>query len=472
MRQRKKLTNSAVEAFTCGVYESGKRKGETKDQDVLWCGELKGFGMRLSPRSQTRTYIFVYRVKGTSKEVYVTIGRHNDPWRVDQARAKAVELKTQVLNGCNPIEIAREKREAKREQAKVDEALTVTLRAVMENYVEHKKSKHGPLRPATKLSIKETIERYLPDWLDKPMVATITRDACYARFSEMSNIDPNKHGGQGKKGAANMTFVYLRALCHWARDMYENEDGTPRIFAVNPVSRMIKKYRLNPEKARTDRIPRDRIGAVWNMLRQRAAEARSDTERTAADWVSTVLLTGMRLSESASLKRAQIDLESKTLRLLGDVVKNHNEVVLPLSEVLHSILSDRLKAIEDDSPAARRRKRVRSSEYVFPSFGRKRPYISDARATMEALSKIAGTHCSMHSLRRTYDDILKFARIDPDERRLLLNHVDGDTHSKHYSNSTDNLQHAVDAAAQWVMEQARIAGGANVIPFPAMEKTG
>jgi integrase len=189
----------------------------------------------------------------------------------------------------------------------------------------------------------------------------------------------------------------------------------------------------------------------------------------------------MRLTESAALKRTQIDLEAKTLRLLGDVedvgdgfagVKNHNDITLPLSTVLYDILLRRLEVKEDHSPAARRRRRrgsMRSTEYVFPSFGKKKPYISDARATMEAISEVAGCHCSPHTLRRTYEDILRYAKVDPDLRRVLLNHLAEDVHQASYANddSDSTLRPAVEAAAQWIVEQAAIAESANVVQFRA-----
>jgi hypothetical protein len=34
----------AVERFTCGMFTHGKHKGERKPQDILWCGQVKGFG--------------------------------------------------------------------------------------------------------------------------------------------------------------------------------------------------------------------------------------------------------------------------------------------------------------------------------------------------------------------------------------------------------------------------------------------
>jgi hypothetical protein len=91
-------------------------------------------------------------------------------------------------------------------------------------------------------------------------------------------------GEKGKKGASNLTFVYLRAICNHARELYSKDNGEFTIFATNPVSRMVKVRKLNPEKPRTGRIPKDRIGHVWLTLQQRRANARDAEDRTAADW--------------------------------------------------------------------------------------------------------------------------------------------------------------------------------------------
>jgi hypothetical protein len=68
---RAKLTNGSVERFTC---RPGRR------WDVLWDTEVKGFGLRVSEKTSTRTYFFQFRVKGSGKERNVTIGRHSDPY--------------------------------------------------------------------------------------------------------------------------------------------------------------------------------------------------------------------------------------------------------------------------------------------------------------------------------------------------------------------------------------------------------
>jgi hypothetical protein len=111
---------------------------------------------------------------------------------------------------------------------------------------------------------------------------------------------------------------------------------------------------------------------------------------------------------------------------------------------------------------------------VFPGGGKKKPYIHDARSTMDAISKVAGRHLSYHDLRRTFEDILRYAKVDPDQRRILTNHVAGDVHQASYSNddSADSLRPAMEAAAKWVLDMAKVAAaqasGANVVAL----KTG
>jgi hypothetical protein len=105
---------------------------------------------------------------------------------------------------------------------------------------------------------------------------------------------------------------------------------------------------------------------------------------------------------------------------------------------------------------------------VFPSIGRKCPYIRNATSTCDAMTKIAGQHIHPHALRRTHDDVALGVGISDDTRRMMLNHVGGaDVHARHYSNNRAVLAAAVQQVADWIIEQAKIAAGGNVIPFPS-----
>lgn len=466
---RKRLTNVMVEKFTCGVFTSGKFKGQPKPQDTIWDSEVKGFGCRLSAKMGTRTYVLVHRVKDTGKEVYITIGRHDDGWRLGSGdpqfdpRAKAQELKLKMRAGINPVEQAAQELAEKRARETRDTALATTLAQVTEHYLEHKRTKHGPLRLATKIDVRRHVEKNMSDWQDEP-IASITRDKALAKFVAITE--------RGAPSQANSCMVYLRALCNHAREMHVTPDGQYPILAVNPVTQMFRLRKPNPEKPRTGRVPLDRVGAVWSMLRKRAAEARREVDRAAADWLSMVMLTGLRLTESASMKKADVDLEAKTLHLRGEIenaqdgfegVKNHSDLILPLSETLFEILEARIKAARGDNS------RANASPYLFPSYGKKRPYVTDTRALLDAVGTAAGRRIVTHDFRRTYEDLAKAVKVDPDERRQLLNHLASDVHGQAYSNNPDPevLRPAVDAIAKYVTDAALVAESKNVLPFAA-----
>jgi integrase len=80
------------------------------------------------------------------------------------------------------------------------------------------------------------------------------------------------------------------------------------LLSHNPVD--VLKYSWHPTKARSERIPFDRIGEVWHML---AAQAQQGSvargERTAASFVQFLILTGARLSEASELTSDRTDLD-------------------------------------------------------------------------------------------------------------------------------------------------------------------
>lgn len=452
---RAKLTNSMAERLTC---PDGMR------QKVYWDTEVRGFGLRISLDGKTRTYIVQYRVKGTKQERQVTIGRHNDPWRIDDARSKANQIKIAMLAGVDPVLEAQRQQQERANQVRRDEAHATTLRQVMDDYIANKRTKHGPLRAATKADLLRHVTINLKEWADKP-VASITRDACHLKFLKMSQTAP---------GQANQCFVNLRALLNHAREMHATEDGDYPILAVNPVTRMLKLRKLNPEPVRATRIPLSRVGAVWAMLQERRQGARTVDDRTAADWVCFMLLTGCRRTESGSLRWSNVSFEDGTIHLPSEVVKNHNGITLPMSAALRELLEARKSLPKVKEKVARRRATDRpireESDFVFSSWGRT-GYITDARATMDAVAEAAATPITFHDLRRTFEDVAAECRIDSDQRRQLLNHLAADVHARHYANNRASLAGPVESIATWITGQGDVAAakasGTNVVALHA-----
>jgi integrase len=132
-----------------------------------------------------------------------------------------------------------------------------------------------------------------------------------------------------------------------------------------------------------------------------AATPVKDLDRTAADWVSTLLLTGWRASECAALEWAWLDFDAKTVKLPGDMdpesdlgfagVKTHAEVTYSLSDTLHAILKGRWELESKD---------VR---YVFPARAdNDLGHIRTAHGTMHLLAKAVGVEPQMIGKRRRH----------------------------------------------------------------------
>jgi integrase len=408
-----KLTNTKVKGIT---------KPTDKSQMFYWDGETRGFGLRITS-SGAKSWIVQGRVRGKTRRF--TLG----PFSLlscDEARQRAKVKLLEMYDGKDP---QLEKRKEK--------AQSETLREAMEDYLQHKRTKHGPLRPSSKDGIRRCVEVTFSDWADKPVIK-ITRDSCVKRFRELSKTAPIQ---------TNQAFRNLRALLNWVREKNATADGAYPVLPVNPVTQAFKQGGLvqwNKEKARTTRIPKTKIGAVWRALEEHSnSDNYITTTCISADMVAFLLLTSTRISEASKLTWDRVKLEEKVPTFHLEITKNHNPVTLPISKALHKILVRRY---------ANRRK---GNNYVFPALRGKKGYMSDPRAMFSKISEVAGSHIHPHALRRTFEDVAQFCSIDSDKRRQLLNHLANDVHGTNYANNPDpvELMPAMEKIGAWITLQ-------------------
>jgi len=451
MTNRLKLTSTAIDRL--------------REPGIYWDTQTPGLGVRVSDTGR-KTYFYKRRVKGSGKERNISLGRHGDPilhngtvrsfpFGAEDARARAAAVQAQLLAGVDPVaEQARREVEAA-VRAEQDKVLATTLREVMDDYLEHHRVKGRPLRPKTKYDYRDFMTRHFADWMPNP-VAGINRTMCDDKIREIEKTSPSQ---------AHKARVYLRMFLNYA----QTDEGEP-ILPVNPVKLM--KTKTHPSQARTRRIPAGKVGAVWSMLRRRAANPIKEVDRTGADWVSTLLLTGWRSSECAALEWSWINLDAKTVTLPGDVdpvnerafagVKTHAAITLPISDTLHAIL------------IARSELASKNDRYVFAARdGAKMPYISSAHGTMRAVAQIAGIdRISPHDFRRSAVSAMKICKVDYGDRMRLLNHSSKSVHDDYErDDDPETLRPSVNAVADHIVSAGKVAeaqeNGANVIPFPA-----
>jgi integrase len=399
-------------------------------QVFYWDDELRGFGLRVSA-SGARSYVAQGRVGTRTRRV--TIGTHGR-WTCEEARRQAREILRDMDMGVDPAE--------KRLHAA---AVGVTLRTVVSAYLGDR-----DLKPNSKADIEKHLKTSFSDWADRP-VASITRDAVLTKFRAASQRSPSQ---------ANQAFVILRALLNYARAAYRAPDGAATL-PENPVAVLSEAKLWNKEKARTSRIPINRIGAAWYRLRGLLETARTKHERTCIDYVSFLMLTGARGSEAAELTWDRLDLVEDGVSSwhLPDP-KNGRPVTFPLASELATILRARKDAKADDEV------------FVFPCWG-KDGHITDARAVLKKVSRVAGLPLTRHDLRRTFTGVALHCGLEMWKTELLTGHVPQTVTLKHYMETSDlrYLAPDLERIVGWVNAEANLVAamesGRNVVPIRA-----
>lgn len=402
-----KLTKTAMDRLRA-PHPSGKQK-------LVWDAELKGFGLLLSGKTTARTYI-VQRRLPDGRERRVTIAGVAE-WEaagktVDDARAEAAKLLVDLRAGRDP---------------KVERRAGLTVQQVLDEYVATRTS----LRQRSKDGMQKIADRYLSDWLDRPLRQitgdmvderhrTIQRDVA-AREKERQREATERARKRAKEKkpegrarppqddehairrtghhSADGAMVVLRALWNFAAERDPNLHALP-----NPVQRLRRAWFRSPQKDRRERRVRsEQLPAFHGAVR--ALES-----TTARDYVLLLLYTGLRREEAASLKWTDLDFAERVIRIPSARTKAGRRLDLPMSDLVHELL------------VARRAKG--KEEYVFPADS-ERGYIAEPRYPLGEVAKATGIYVSAHDLRRTYIGIAEATDMSPYALKALVNHSAG-----------------------------------------------
>ncbi|QQR39466.1 tyrosine-type recombinase/integrase [Devosia rhizoryzae] len=403
--------------------------------EIHWDDRVSGYGLRVTANG-VRAFIAQGRIKG--KAVIITIGRFG-LFTEDQARRRAQAILQQMRDGIDP-----------RAAKKAEEAERVTLRQVMEAYV----NRPGKLKPSSKAEVRRHVEQVFATWLDRP-IASITEDDIRKRHREMAT-----KGLRGKgpaPGQANLSMTTLRALINFASRQYRRADGSP-LFLFNPVD--VLKDHWAKLGTRTQRyIDKRGIGTVWNALHDARTSPKNQDALAGIDLTLFLLLTGARRNEGAMLTWDRVNISDDPAACWWHLPdpKNGREVFLPLNSQAVAVLRERQK--------------LTISKFVFSSRS-KTGHVTDPRAPMELVSKIAGKTLSCHDLRRTYTNIsMRECLIEKFRTDLLTCHVpaQADVTARNYLDLTrlDWLYPECQRIGDWIEQQGHITAGDNVVPLRA-----
>ena len=258
----------------------------------LWDSELKGFGLKVTPKGR-KTYLVQYRFKAGSTKRF-TIGPHGSPWTPDLARQEAIRVLADVAKGVDPA--------AEKARAKAD----MTVAALCDRYlVEATRSK----KPRTVKMDKGRIEGHVKPLLGRKLVSAVTKLDLEKFMLDVAAGKTAKHEetsekgyrtARGGQGTANRTLGMLGSVFEFAIDLGLRRD--------NPV-RGVKKFK---EKKLNRFLSNDELARLGEALRQAEAEGVNSFAIAA---IRLLLLTGCRKNEILSLRWSEVDIGQGFLHL-------------------------------------------------------------------------------------------------------------------------------------------------------------
>jgi integrase len=416
--QRQKLTKRAVDACQPGSEET-----------VIWCGETRGFGLRVYPSGRKIFFVQV-RVNGRTRKD--TIGPYG-AFTVDQARLRAEDVIRDARRGVDPTQAKRKARsqltvkelcEAYLEAAEAGLVLTRFKRAKSKSTVaidRGRVSRHiaptiGNV-PASSL-IQSDVQRML-DQIAKGKTAGVFK----GKLRGKARVT-------GGPGAGARVVELLGGIYSWA-------SARGMISSPNPA------HGISTAKSQ----PKDRILSAQEL----AALGRSiDTAMTqrpaAASALKLIALTGLRRQEAVRLSWHEVDQAHSCLRLQN--TKTGRSV----------------RAIGKDALDVLVKIPRQKSDFVFPAAGGQKP--SELKNAIADIFNQAGLHdARAHDLRRTFASLAADLSYSDATIGELLGHARRSVTAQHYIRRTDSVLVAAANAVAECMSRYLAGETATVIPM-------
>lgn len=410
----------------------------------LWDSELKGFGLKVSPRG-VKTYFVWYRVgegRGSQRREF-TLGRHG-VLAPDEARDEAVKALAAVREGKDP-QAARELARGEPDIAALcdrylKEGLgakkATTIRADTARINAHIKPLLGKRKVSSVTS--NDVARFMRDVAAgksaavlKPSVAALRAKGVKGKaLKEAPRRRRTDSAAKGGKGTATRTVGLLGAIFAFA----VREGLRPD----NPV-RGVERYRDKQSQ-------RFLSGEELGRLTEAMAEAeRNGANKSGLAVVRLLTLTGARKSEIEGLKWAEVDFERSCLRLADS--KTGARIVPLGAAALQALSQVEMSAV---------------SPFVFPAEGEpKKHYVGTPKVWLR-LRKAAGLDdVRIHDLRHTFASFGAAGGLSLPLIAAILGHKDVKT-TQQYAHLADSpVKTAADRTAAAI--QAAMGGASAVV---------
>lgn len=414
-----KFTAKKVTQFSCVTGKS---------QSFLWDSEALGLGLRCTAAG-AKAYIFQAKLNG--KALRIKIGSL-ETYSIDDARKEARSLKAQVDKGHDPRQIKKEN-ESKAEAARVeDRKKELLVSDVWLDYLgthseiwgdRHKKDHinlsgkggekkmrgngltvQGVLYPLLSLRMSEVNAEQLKDW----------------QSSEAKT----------RANSARQGFEIFRAFWRWCAS---NEKYASLIDASAVESKDLRRVVPQRKNKKFDVLQRSQMKDWFEAVRSLSNPVQSV-------YLQTLVLTGARREEIASMKWADVDLKWSSIWVKDKVHKEGRKI--PLTPYLKFCINSL----------------PRRNEWVFSSLTSEAGRITEPRiGHNRALDKAGLHHVTLHGLRRTFASLAEWVEVPAGIVAQIQGHAPNATAEKHYINRPLELLAVWHTKYErWILEQAGV----------------
>lgn len=371
-------------------------------------------GLRLSVTATgTKSWVLQQRVNGRPRRF--TLG--NFPAvSIENARKRYDRKRGEIADGKNRDRPQQEK-----------EARRATLEDVYDEFLKARSLKDSTVKGYT-----QVLNATLGDWLKMPL-AEITKPMVADRHAKLS-----KENGKAYADSAMRT---LSSIWGYAEGRYEDDEGES-LLPSNPVKRLSKTRAWNRPKARKNYLKEHQLKPWFEAVGKLRIEPWGTMPQTVGDYLTLVILTGLRRSEAATLPWSQVDLTDRTLWVTE--TKNHEDLILPISDYLLELLKKRREHIKE--------------EYVFPGGPRsKHPYMIEPRNQVKRVIKESGVVFGIHDLRRTFASVTDRLNLPEGATSRFINHSKGNSVTRNYIiTDLEHIREPMQRITNYILEAAYI----------------
>ncbi len=445
---RVKLTAGRIREFICGPGVS---------QAFLWDTEAPGLAVRVTA-NDAKSYIFQGKLSG--KTIRTTIGdvrswdiESGDPQRPG-AREEARRLQTLIDKGIDPRQ-ARAEQVAHVESQRVEaERQDLTVGELWLQYVDSHRARwsarhlrdHETLaalggQPVRRGKQGQKRQAGALAALIPLRLSDITRARVKAWLREEAIQRPTQ---------AALAFRLLRAFLNWCGEIPAYAGLADKDACAGRVTRET----LPKQKAKTDSLQREQLPVWFSAVRQ-------IRNPVIFVYLQTLLLTGARREELASLKWADVDSKWNSLTIRDKV---EGERVIPLTPYVAIMLS-KLKRINDTPPQVKKlrgkeepKPKWKPSEWVFSSATAASGRLQEPAIAHRKACAIAGIDgLTLHGLRRSFKSLAEWVEMPAGVVAQVMGHKPSATAEKHYTvRPLDLLRIWHTRYEAWILEQGGV----------------